>query len=224
MKFDESKVISEWSDELKGKKGWFSDYINDEDEQCLRSYVETNSQIHYGLCHKGEENFPFREEDGIDRSYFYPDETAKFDKENLFIAGYNDEVVNIGDEGILGETVIIIQRTIKDRYDKSIGKLLIKNEQGFSKDGSLYRPMFYRTKCAPKKKYVPWTKDNFPLHVLSLVRSKVDTDFTTFIGGLNICKNTINIGSADDPGITFEELFDYWELPDGTPCGQEVTE
>ena len=231
MEFDESKVRSEWSDELEGKKGWFGDNINgnSKDEEYLRKHVETNNKCFYGICYKGGGEYPF----GIGNTektgsrwkgtfwkYFYPEEDiVEFDKKNLFIAGYNDDDVNIGDEGIIAEDIDFIKRNINNTEERS--KIADIKYSGFYDTKRYGCNFFYRTKCAPKKHYIPWTKDNFPLRVLSLVRSKVDTDFTTFIGGLNLCKNEINIGSADTKSITFNELFDYWELPDGSPCGIE---
>ena len=223
MEFDESKVCTQWSDELEGKKGWFSDFINGEGIYNLRHYIEHNNQDYYGVCSKGKTGAPFCLDDDLRWRYFYPyDEEEKeteFDKKNLFIAGYNDDEVNVGDEGIVAENIDFIKRNINNTEERT--KIVDIKDSGFRDTKRDSWSFFYRTKCAPKKHYIPWTKENFPLYVLSLVRSKVDTDFTTFIGGLNLNKNRINVGSASDAGVTLEELFDYWELPDGTPCGQE---
>jgi hypothetical protein len=222
MEFDASKVRTEWSNELDGKKGWFNDSINDDIECCLRIYVEDDDEGFYGICTKGDVLYPFKDNDGNVWKYFYPEEDViEFDKKNLFIAGYNDEDVNIGDEGIIGDTVSMILSLLKHGYDKAVGTLANKDENGFSKDGTWYRPMFYRTKCALKTKYVPWTKETFPLKCGDTVQLKY-SDYQAVVSGLKKSENKIWIGNASTFSISFEELFKDYEFPDGTPCGQKV--
>jgi len=220
MEFDESKVRSEWSDELEGKKGWFSDYINRGKNIGLSSYIKNNDESSYGICHKGEVDFPFKSNDRSNWKYFYPDnDTVVFNKNNLFIAGYNDNLLHTGDMGYTGDSVSYCASKLTGYWTQHI--LTGCSEKGFTTDADAFQhQFFYRTKCVPNKKYIAWTKDNFPLNVLDLVK---DNDNITFIGAIKNDKSAVWIGGASC-AISLQELFDYWELPDGTPCGQEVTE
>lgn len=90
MKFDESKVRKEWSDDLKGKKGYFSDKIS-KGNNCLRLYVEREYKDAFGIAAEcGINKFPFAEypfRNGIGSTwrYFYPIEEIKQDEEQKVI-------------------------------------------------------------------------------------------------------------------------------------------
>ena len=221
MEFDESKVRTEWSDELEGKKGWFGDRIHDKDEDCLRNYVEMKDENYYWICHKGNKEYPFKSEVNILWKYFYPDDEEEkemeFDKKNLFIAGYNENLLHTGDAGYIGDSV-------SDCVSKLTGccaqhVLTGCLESGFITDADTYpHQFFYRTKCAPEKHYIPWTKENFPLNVLDIVN---DSESTTFISSIKNDKSAVWIGCASC-AISLRELFDNYTMPDGSPCGQEI--
>ena len=237
MEFDESKVCTQWSDKLEGKKGWFSDYINihSKDEGCLRNYVKTNNQRFYGICYKGGNVLPFivgnAEKIGSGWKYFYPDDeenkNMEFDKKNIFIAGYNDDEVNIGDEGLFFDNLSVLPRYIKEyakNNKKYVPDIIISMDKYtfYSKNTGGWR-MFYRTKCAPKKHYIPWTKENFPLKCGDVVKWK-NSGYQVMIVAQNKNEERVWIGSVEVCAISFDDLFKFYELPDGSPCGQEVTE
>jgi hypothetical protein len=178
MKFDESKVRTKWSDELDGKKGWFSDNINSVGEGNLHYYVEYNDVRFYGICTKGNAICPFKDDDNINWKYFYPEEDIvgfmEFDKKNLFIAGYNDNLPNIGDTGYTGDSVSDCVSKLTGCWTQHILTGCTKN--GFITDADIYQhQFFYCTKCALKTKYVPWTKETFPLKCGDVVQFK-DSD------------------------------------------------
>jgi hypothetical protein len=76
----------------------------------------------------------------------------KYNKENLFISGYNDELVNVGDFGIFGESVLYIKMRLK--YQNIFKcRLIWKDQNGiFIGKNGIKQQMFYRLKKAPEKK------------------------------------------------------------------------
>jgi len=70
--FDKSKVRTKWSDNLEGKKGWFSNNI-----AFLRIKVENENDVYdYGICEKGVDGYgyAFGLEGKTSYDYFYEDE------------------------------------------------------------------------------------------------------------------------------------------------------
>jgi hypothetical protein len=219
MKFDPKKVRTEWSDGLDGKEGWFSDYVNSVRECCLGSYVEEDDGSMYGVCSKGKHIFPFCNGDTVWK-YFYPKEdTMEFDKRNLFIAGYNDDEVNIGDEGIFSDTVYILKNEL---VATQIDTITAKDARGFVDTEQEHWALFYRTKCAPKKKYIPWTDETVPDDLLGKIVKSTD--------GKGKCVITYVHKGWEFPVmlavtlVSYKCLFEKYTFTDGTPCGQEVAE
>jgi len=227
--FDENKVRTEWSDELDGKKGWFSNFITDTDETNLQYYVENemkNNKI-YGICRKNNSRndriFRIdRVHTETGRSYFYPDdeeEQMEFDKSNLFIAGYNGEQVNIEDEGYFSNSMHSLKIYVLENNNIYFGKIKKILSDNFL-DAKNEWQFFYRTKCAPQKKYIPWNKDTCPLHCGDIVKQKHE-DFLCIVSAIR--KSTEHVWLADATcAIDLKKLFELYELSDGTPCGQEV--
>jgi len=225
MRFDISKVRTEWSAELEGKKGWFSRYMNDKDDFCLRSYVENENRRYYGICHKAEKTSLFKGADGSEWKYFYPKEDImEFDKKNLFIAGYNDEEVNIGDEGFFFDYLRVLptylreyaknnKNYVPDSVTETYKSFLNRRRAGFQ--------MFYRTKCASQKKYVPWTNEFVPGDLLGKkVRNKEDKNNEFII--VNVDKEHEFVVAGCNM-LSFKDLLHEKEFLDGSPCGQEET-
>jgi|GEM_PF-6805566 hypothetical protein len=320
MKFDVSKVRSEWSDELEGKKGWFSNFITDRSQINLQYYVENEvkGDVHdmiYGICRRNDSNTNIFRIDGFDGhyfTYFYPDDREdntmelqeflnmsgtyldiqkdyvainnlevkdgcvlisitgrgkttedaiidlckrisnrtvvanaylenrkeynlpkiiyrrtnimEFDKKNLFIAGYNDEEVNIGDEGFVGISIEQIKNDIKNNK-KTVGIIQSKITGYFglnNKSNTSYQ-MFYRTKCAPQKKYIPWTDKTVPDDLLlKIVKDKALPNRDVITG---IDKGEEYPIKFSNTLVTYKWLFKQCVMDsDGTPCGQEVAE
>jgi hypothetical protein len=232
MEFDKSKVRSEWDNSLDGKKGWFSNFITDVSQINLQYYVlnemkDSGGKI-YGTCRRNNLDIDAFRIDGYDGhcfTYFYPDDreekSMEFDKENLFIAGYNDEEVNIGDEGFVGISIDQIKNDIKN--NKKAGGIIQSKTTGYfglnNKSNTSYQ-MFYRTKCAPQKKYIPWMSHTAPDDLLlRTIISKVDPKTSAVI-------TRVTSAGVDISGqyFSFSDLLDHWFLDKGTPCGQEVEE
>lgn len=84
MEFDVSKVRSEWSEDLKGAVGWFSDFTGNSTGEPLSSYVSRGcgSSV-YGVVDRGYHTFPFQRIDsGVNYRYFYPDDSAEVELES----------------------------------------------------------------------------------------------------------------------------------------------
>jgi len=220
MEFDENKVRTKWSYELDGKKGWFSDFIDRENNGCLRAYVKSNDKDLYGICHKRGGLYPFKSENGTYWKYFYPEEDVmKFDKKNLFIAGYNDNLLHTGETGYTGDSVSDCVSKLTGCWTQNILTGCTKN--GFITDDDIYQhQFFYRTKCAPETKYIPWTKETVPNDLLmKIVKSKNGLDWTVVIG---IRKGRADPIATDAGYYSYSDFFDFYIMDDGTPCGQKV--
>jgi|WetSurMetagenome_2_1015567.scaffolds.fasta_scaffold213344_2 hypothetical protein len=222
MEFDASKVRTEWSNELDGKKGWFSDSINDDIECCLRIYVESNNKSMYGTCTKGNAICPFKGNRQASWKYFYPDEVVpeedviEFYKKNLFIAGYNDNLTHIGDTGYTGDSVSECVSKLTECWTQHI--LTGCSEKGFIiDDGISQHQFFYRTKCAPKDKYVPWTKETAP----DLIGKKIISKDYPDISSLIIEQKPAGIYAGIEQ-IEYYWLFNHYTMDDGSLCGHKV--
>jgi|WetSurMetagenome_2_1015567.scaffolds.fasta_scaffold146097_3 hypothetical protein len=71
MKFNIDNVMTEWYDSLMGTEGYFSDYINNSSNVCLKQYI-INEGSFSKVEYSGDPEYPFRGDDGITWKYFYP--------------------------------------------------------------------------------------------------------------------------------------------------------
>jgi hypothetical protein len=78
----------------------------------------------------------------------------------------------------------------------------------------------YEEQDKRKSVYKPWTKETFPLKVGSVVKDK-GADFQVIICALKLSTEQVWLGYGAC-ATTFDELFDKWNLLDGSPCGQEM--
>jgi hypothetical protein len=214
--FDPNKVRSEWRDEYNGKYGWFSDCDRKSfygDRNNIECYVRDDNKGMYGECSKGSDRYPFHRSGKVNYNFFYLDEheeeSMEFDKANLFIAGYNDGGLKNGDLGHYGVSVENIKRCIEKEYTPA-------SFNGFNENGVV---LFYRTKCAPQKRYIPWTDETVPNDLLGkTVLFKEDNKkrgIITWVGG------GVTVANTD---YSFNVFMSVFVMSDGTPCGQEVEE
>jgi hypothetical protein len=143
---------------------------------------------------------------------------AVFDKANLFIAGYNDEQVHIGDEGYFGNWIEYLIQAVEKKNKTCFGTVKMINHFNFIKKTDGYS-LFYRTKCAPQKHYIPWTDETVPSDLLGkTVMFKEDNKKRGIITWVGV---GVTVGNTD---YSFASLAYEFIMSDGTPCGQEVEE
>jgi hypothetical protein len=71
MVFDKKNVKTEWDDSLFGKEGYFSDYIDNNTNICLKQCV-INEDFSSKVAYSCDPKYPFRGDYRSNWKYFYP--------------------------------------------------------------------------------------------------------------------------------------------------------
>jgi hypothetical protein len=144
---------------------------------------------------------------------------AVFDKANLFIAGYNDKQVHIGDEGYVFESINDIDNIIKSGKLGHIEDIVYTGFRSTA-DTSYYYSMFYRTKSVPQKHYIPWTDGTVPDDLLGkVIMQEKDNRQKGIVTSIGVGALVVGIRT-----FAYIDLFQSCVMSDGAPCGQEVEE
>jgi len=213
--FNESKVRTKWSDDLKDGKGWFSDTINSGTDNCLKGYVEKgDKRTMYSTVLKSEDNcHPFVKSNGTVWDYFYPDtEKSSIFDESKIINALHKDLVKEGEEYYVANYITHLKQNVEKNHNIfKIVNVLNGYCPFITQKGSF-------ALCYPvEKEYVPFTYEDREQFLGKVIKNP-ESNFSTLI--LDCNENVIYIKDGFIPYAKLLEnyIFDFTN----TPCGKKV--